>query len=444
MFPRTVVAASLGLTLLLPVAARAQYDDDGDAGGDVSVELDNGGGVGVDAFQSQLAGYGTWMNSPEYGMVWQPRVAPGWRPYYYGDWQWTNEGWYWNSSEPFGWAAYHYGRWAWGGGNGWLWVPGSQWAPAWVSWRYSGDVVGWAPLGPGMSIYAATYGSPYYWNFMPTATFCGTPVYGAAYAPAYAPQWFGATAAAPARPLPYGPGAGAGYRPGVGFGGRTAPAWGGPPSQFISERAGRPISPVRLVNASAPGVGTGRPGEIGVFRPEARPGPGGFGQGRGVGPASGGFGQGRGVGPASGGPGGRGLGEAQGGSWGGATRGWGGWGSGGSFTAQERAYATAPRSSAPARAPVSQRWGGAGASTNAGGSGWGGARTGSWSGWGGNRSSAGASAYRSAGGTGGFRGGSGGGHAGGGFSASHGGGYGGGHAGGGFSASHGGGFGGRR
>ena len=31
---------------------------------------------------------------------------------------------------------------------GWLWVPGREWGPAWVSWRTGGDYVGWAPLPP--------------------------------------------------------------------------------------------------------------------------------------------------------------------------------------------------------------------------------------------------------------------------------------------------------
>ena len=31
---------------------------------------------------------------------------------------------------------------------GWVWVPGEEWAPAWVSWRTSKDYVGWAPLPP--------------------------------------------------------------------------------------------------------------------------------------------------------------------------------------------------------------------------------------------------------------------------------------------------------
>jgi hypothetical protein len=32
--------------------------------------------------------------------------------------------------------------------TGWVWIPGSRWAPAWVSWRESSDHVGWAPLPP--------------------------------------------------------------------------------------------------------------------------------------------------------------------------------------------------------------------------------------------------------------------------------------------------------
>ncbi|HYY51464.1 MAG TPA: DUF6600 domain-containing protein, partial [Myxococcales bacterium] len=28
------------------------------------------------------------------------------------------------------------------------WIPGTVWAPAWVSWRYGAGYVGWCPLGP--------------------------------------------------------------------------------------------------------------------------------------------------------------------------------------------------------------------------------------------------------------------------------------------------------
>ncbi len=60
----------------------------------------------------------------------------------------TDAGWTWVSEEPFGWATYHYGRWVRLRRIGWVWVPGEEWAPAWVSWRTSKNYVGWAPLPP--------------------------------------------------------------------------------------------------------------------------------------------------------------------------------------------------------------------------------------------------------------------------------------------------------
>src|SRR5207244_3487870 len=57
-------------------------------------------------------------------------------------------GWTWVSEEPVGWATDHYGRWTRLRNIGWVWVPGDEWAPAWVSWRKSSDYVGWAPLPP--------------------------------------------------------------------------------------------------------------------------------------------------------------------------------------------------------------------------------------------------------------------------------------------------------
>ncbi len=37
-------------------------------------------------YSSSFNDYGSWQNEPTYGYVWYPRVAPGWRPYYYGRW----------------------------------------------------------------------------------------------------------------------------------------------------------------------------------------------------------------------------------------------------------------------------------------------------------------------------------------------------------------------
>ena len=87
----------------------------------------------------------------DYGYCFQPSVAVSnsdWRPYSDGYWAYTDLGWTWVSYEDFGWATYHYGRWANLDSYGWVWVPGYEWGPAWVSWRTGGDYVGWAPLPP--------------------------------------------------------------------------------------------------------------------------------------------------------------------------------------------------------------------------------------------------------------------------------------------------------
>jgi hypothetical protein len=104
--------------------------------------------VSDQVFVDSLSPYGNWTEVSGYGRVWVPAVSYGWRPYYYGRWELTDWGWTFVSSDPWGWAAYHYGRWNWGLGVGWYWVPGHQWGPAWVSWRYGGGYVSWAPLGP--------------------------------------------------------------------------------------------------------------------------------------------------------------------------------------------------------------------------------------------------------------------------------------------------------
>ena len=102
-------------------------------------------------FYRKLEPYGDWIETGDYGYVWQPREAERserWRPYTNGHWVYTDAGWTWVSDERFGWATYHYGRWARLRGIGWVWVPGDEWAPAWVSWRKSDEYVGWAPLPP--------------------------------------------------------------------------------------------------------------------------------------------------------------------------------------------------------------------------------------------------------------------------------------------------------
>ena len=154
---------------------------------DTSVPVSTGG-RDYQMFYEGLAPYGEWMETSEYGYVWQPTShrTQDWRPYTKGRWADSDQGWTWISEEPFGWATYHYGRWALLRGQGWIWVPGDTWAPAWVSWRNNEDYVGWSPLPPE-TVYAdnTEYGpsvdddygiSPDSYNFMPVRHF-NEPVY---------------------------------------------------------------------------------------------------------------------------------------------------------------------------------------------------------------------------------------------------------------------------
>ncbi|GAA5481726.1 DUF6600 domain-containing protein [Haloferula sargassicola] len=102
-------------------------------------------------FYNSLDDQGEWFDTPDYGYIFQPTVVVqdrSWRPYTHGRWVCSDRGWMWISEEPFGWATYHYGRWVLLAGRGWCWVPGGEWAPAWVAWRHGGGHVGWAPLPP--------------------------------------------------------------------------------------------------------------------------------------------------------------------------------------------------------------------------------------------------------------------------------------------------------
>ncbi len=111
--------------------------------------------VDLGFFYDDLSPYGHWVDRPQYGWVWTPRaVAATWRPYQNGHWASTDEGWIWITDEPYGWATYHYGRWYDDPDYGWSWVPGNEYAPAWVSWQQGGDYIGWAPLPPSVQFSA--------------------------------------------------------------------------------------------------------------------------------------------------------------------------------------------------------------------------------------------------------------------------------------------------
>ena len=284
--PREFSMRRLGTSLLLAflLAPALAFADDGDWSGggwreeppasvpdeevypaqpanvDVSVDLATpGAAVTFQTFHEGLAPYGEWVSVRGYGQVWRPlRVAAGWRPYYYGRWEWTDEGWLWVSDEPWGWAAYHYGRWAFDGSYGWLWVPGYQWAPAWVSWRYSPDYIGWAPLAPGFSVYVTSYPVHYgWWNYVPCRRFVGHRVHDWARTGPGARDLFHATRPAPPRSV---------------YQGATAPAWGGPARPALERSLGHAIAPVRVQRVASPAAipGARAAGVVPVYRPEGR------------------------------------------------------------------------------------------------------------------------------------------------------------------------------
>jgi len=121
--------------------------------------------VNADYVQDQLSPYGSWVDVPEYGRCWQPSELPnGWRPYYDGGhWVYTDAGLYWQSDYPWGAVAFHYGRWTWAGDYyRWIWVPGYEYAPAWVFWRHADadGHLGWAPLP-----YGAVWANGGWWEY---------------------------------------------------------------------------------------------------------------------------------------------------------------------------------------------------------------------------------------------------------------------------------------
>ena len=117
--------------------------------------------------------YGSWEETPEYGVLWVPRQVPvGWAPYSAGHWAWVRPwGWTWVDDAPWGFAPFHYGRWVYRR-DVWCWVPGTYvarpvYAPALVAWigptvnlsisvGGGGPPVGWVPLAP-REVYVPPY-----------------------------------------------------------------------------------------------------------------------------------------------------------------------------------------------------------------------------------------------------------------------------------------------
>ena len=124
--------------------------------------------VSYDDFYQDLSSFGQWIEDPQYGYVWSPNVDGSFRPYYTnGYWAMTEYGNTWVSQYQWGWACFHYGRWVYDNYYGWLWIPGSNWGPAWVSWRYGDGFYGWAPLSPDYAD-GVDYSCPNnWWVFIP-------------------------------------------------------------------------------------------------------------------------------------------------------------------------------------------------------------------------------------------------------------------------------------
>ena len=157
----------------------------------VETPVDQPAPVTVNYFYDSLAPYGSWVDVEGYGRCWQPTVVvanAGWQPYCdHGHWVFTDAGWYWISDYSWGWAPFHYGRWFHHARFGWCWAPDTVWGPSWVTWRYSGDYCGWAPLPPftafvsgiGFTYRGAAVGVDFnfglganFYTFVPTRNFC--------------------------------------------------------------------------------------------------------------------------------------------------------------------------------------------------------------------------------------------------------------------------------
>src|SRR5688572_9925098 len=130
----------LVLTLMIPALLAAPLASVKPASASVAIS--------ISYFHDSLEPYGSWIDYSSYGRCWVPHVSAGWRPYSNGHWAYTDFGWTWVAYEPWGWAPFHYGRWVFDPFYGWVWVPGTVWAPAWVAWRHYDSWVGWAPLPP--------------------------------------------------------------------------------------------------------------------------------------------------------------------------------------------------------------------------------------------------------------------------------------------------------
>jgi hypothetical protein len=119
------------------------------------------GSVSISFFYDELRPHGDWVTVKSYGHCWRPHgIDRSWQPYLNGEWLYTENGWTWVSNDPWGGDPYHYGTWAWSSAYGWVWIPGTIWAPAWVTWYVSDNDIGWAPVPPSFNVGISGYLGP--------------------------------------------------------------------------------------------------------------------------------------------------------------------------------------------------------------------------------------------------------------------------------------------
>ncbi len=111
--------------------------------------------------------HGDWMWHSYYGYVWRPDANDDyrdgtWEPFLYGHWRELEDLLFWVPEEAWGWVPYHLGLWMWDDNYGWLWLPGLDFAPAWVAWDYFWGFYAWRPWALWDWYYPGYYGNYWY------------------------------------------------------------------------------------------------------------------------------------------------------------------------------------------------------------------------------------------------------------------------------------------
>jgi hypothetical protein len=128
----TLDAASGGKTELAKNIAEAPFDEWDKKSMDYHKHYSGGSAFASSPYSygvSDLNYYGSFVNAPGCGVMWQPYlVSSSWSPYANGLWaMYPGAGYSWVSPYPWGWLPYHSGSWMQCPGVGWGWQPGNNW-----------------------------------------------------------------------------------------------------------------------------------------------------------------------------------------------------------------------------------------------------------------------------------------------------------------------------